>query len=136
MPQKEAIAKAPERRARRTPLGAKNVLTVQGLDPNYSYRFVNDSSDRIDAFLDNGWETVPKEEVRIGDKRLGNASAEGSVAKAQVGHGMTAYLLRIRKDWYEEDQAAKQAHVDSTEAAMKDKAQDGNYGKLEISRGS
>lgn len=134
MSQKEAIAKAPERRVKRTPVNARNVLTITGMDPNYSYRFVNDSGDRVQAFLENGWEKVPAKEVRVGDKRLGAASAEGSDAMASVGQGMKAYVLRIRKDWYEEDQAAKQAHVNATEQATREQALDGTYGKLDITR--
>lgn len=132
---KEAIAKAPERRVRRTPLGTRNVLTVSGKEPGYEYRFVNDIGDRVQEFLDNGWEVVEKKDIRIGDKRLGSASgAEGSVATASVGRGTTAYVLRIREDWYKEDQLAKQQAVDATEAATKEKALDGTYGELKISR--
>lgn len=132
---KEAIAKAPERRVRRTPIGTRNVLTVSGKEPGYEYRFVNDSGDRIQEFLDNGWEVVERKDVRIGDKRLGNPSgSEGSAAVASVGRGMTAYVLRIREDWYKEDQEAKSARVDQSEAATLEKAADGTYGKVEISR--
>lgn len=135
MTKKEAIAKAPERRTRRTPIGKRNVLTVTGKESGYEYRFVNDQSDRIQDFLDNGWEIVQKEDVRIGDKRLGAPSgSEGSAATASVGRGMTAYLLRIREDWKKEDDEAKQAAIDATEAAMKTDALNGNYGKLDLSR--
>jgi len=132
---KENIAKAPERRVRRTPVGQRNVLTLSGTDPEYTYRFVNDTGDRVQEFLDNGWEKVPAKNVRIGDKRVGTPSTEGSDAVASVGQGMKAHVLRIRKDWYDEDQAAKQAHVNATEEAMREKALEGNYGKLDISRG-
>lgn len=131
---KETISKAPERRVRRTPVGQRNVLTIAGQDPEYAYRFVNDAGDRVQEFLDNGWEKVPAKNVRVGDKRVGVPSVEGTDAVASVGQGMKAYVLRIRKDWYEEDQAAKQAHVNATEEAMREKALDGTYGKLEITR--
>jgi hypothetical protein len=131
---KEAISKAPERRVRRTPVGQRNVLTVTGQDPGYTYRFVNDSGDRVQEFLENGWEKVPAKNVRVGDKRMGSDSTEGTDAMASVGQGMKAYVLRIRKDWYDEDQAAKQAHVNATEEATREKALDGTYGKLDITR--
>lgn len=134
MTQKEAISKTPERRVRRTPIGQRNVLTISGKDAEYEYRFVNDSGDRVQEFLDNGWEKVPAKKVRVGDKRVGAPSEEGSDATASVGQGTKAYVLRIRKDWYEEDQAEKQAYVNQTEAATREKALDGTYGKLEISR--
>lgn len=134
MSQKEAIAKAPERRVRRTKLGQRNVLTVEGKEPGYQYRFVNDSGDRVQEFLDDGWEMVPAKGVRIGDKRVGAPTPDGSNAMASVGQGTKAYVMRLKDEYYEEDQAAKQAHVLATEAATREKALDGTYGKLEISR--
>lgn len=134
MSQKEAIAKAPERRARRSPIGVRQVLTLSGKEPGYQYRIVNDSGDRVASFVENGWEIVKSKDVRIGDSRVGKAAAEGSPAQASVGNGVQAYVLRIKQDWYDEDQAAKQAHVKATEDAMRQKALDGTYGKLDISR--
>lgn len=131
---KEAIVKAPERRVRRTPIGQRNVLTVTGKEAGYHYRIVNDTGDRVQDFLDNGWETVPAKDIRIGDKRLGVASEEGSIATASVGGGHKGVVLRIREDWYQEDQDAKQAYVSKIEEATREKALDGTYGKLEISR--
>src|SRR3990167_4145103 len=111
------IAKTPERRTRRTPIEGRNILTVSGKEEGYVYRFVNDTGDRVQAFADNGWEKVSAKNVRVGDKRLGNPGTEGSDATASVGQGMKAYVMRIRKDWYEEDQAAKQAAVNASEEA-------------------
>ena len=131
---KEAIAKAPRGRTRRTPVGQRNVLTVTGKDPNYVYRIVNDSGDRIQEFLEAGYEMVEAGSVRVGDKRVNTASAEGSVSQISVGQGQKAFVMRIKKEWYEEDQEAKQVRVDQLEATIKDKALDGTYGKLEITR--
>lgn len=137
MSQKEAIAKAPERRVTRAALGTRNVLTVQGKDPDYQYRIVNDVGDRIQGLQDLGYEIVESKSVRIGDKRVGNPTPEGSKAQVSVGGGDKAFLMRQRKDWYEEDQAAKQEQVNKTEAAMKQEALNGaDYGKLTIPRNS
>ena len=62
------------------------------------------------------------------------ASPEGSVSQLSVGQGQKAFVVRIRKEWYDADQAAKQKRVDELEASTKLKALDGTYGKLEISR--
>lgn len=134
MTTKEAIAKAPAGRPKRTPIGQRNVLTVSGMEQGFAYRFVNDTGDRVQEFLDNGWEKVPAKNVRVGDKRIGTVGPEGADATASVGQGTKAYLLRIRDDWYAEDQAAKQAQVNASEEATREKALDGNYGKLEITR--
>lgn len=129
---KESIAKAPSGRVRRVPVSGRNVLTVQGKDPNYVYRIVNDEEDRITRFLDGGYELVPDKAVEVGDKRVGQTSSEGTVKQLSVGGGKKAVVMRIRKDWYEEDQKAKQGFVDQQEAATKQKALDGTYGTLTI----
>lgn len=134
---KESIAKSPSGRVKRTPIGTRNVLTVQGKDPNYVYRIVNAEGDRVATFEEAGYELVEAADVRIGDKRINTPSADGSKAQASVGAGMKAYVMRINKDWYDEDQKAKQAQLDALEQSMKETAQNGNYnyGKIEISRG-
>ncbi|MDE3022467.1 MAG: hypothetical protein KGI54_11480 [Pseudomonadota bacterium] len=132
---KEAIAKAPSGRVQRTPIGKRNVLTVAGKDANYQYRIINDSGDRVQEFLDAGYELVKEDSVKVGDKRVNKASAEGSVSQISVGQGQKAFVVRIKKEWYQEDQKAKQDQVDAQENATKSKALDGTYGKLEISRG-
>jgi hypothetical protein len=131
---KEAIAKAPVSRVKRTPVGTRSVLSVTGKDPNYVYRIINDSGDRVDEFLDAGYEVVSNKDVRVGDKKVNKASSEGSVAQVSVGQGQKAVVVRIKKEWYEEDQALKQERVDELENSTKAKALDGNYGKLELSR--
>jgi len=132
---KEAISKAPSGRVTRTPIGRRNILTVKGKDPAYVYRVVNDTGDRVQAFLDAGYEMVKDQEVRVGDKRVDRTSPEGTISQLSVGQGVKAYVMRISKEWYEEDQAAKQKYVNEVEAATKAKALDGNYGTLEITRG-
>jgi hypothetical protein len=134
MTQKEAVAKPPSGRVRRTPVGQRNVLTVSGKDPSFEYRVVNDTGDRVQRFLDAGWELVSAGDVAVGDKRINSPAPEGTKAQVAVGQGLKAYVMRIRKDWYEEDQAAKQAEVNRTEEATRLEALNGNYGKLEIIR--
>lgn len=132
--QKEAIAKAPESRVKRTPIGTRNVLTVAGKDPNYVYRIINDSGDRVQEFMEAGYELVKDDSVKVGDKKVNKASSEGSLSQVSVGQGQKAFVVRIKKEWYDEDQAAKQLRVDELENSTKAKALDGTYGKLEITR--
>lgn len=131
---KEAIAKAPESRVKRTPVGQRNVLKVGGKDPNYEYRIINDTGDRVQEFLDAGYELVKEGSVSVGDKRVNKASSDGSVSQVSVGQGQKAFVVRIKKEWYLEDQATKQQRVNELEASTKAKALDGTYGKLEITR--
>lgn len=131
---KEAIAKVPSGRTQRVPVGTRNVLTVAGKEPGYEYRIINDSGDRVQEFLDAGYEVVDKDSVRVGDKRVNSSSSEGSVKQISVGQGQKGFVVRIRKEWYDEDQLKKQRQVNELERATKEKALDGTYGKLEITR--
>ncbi|HET8688192.1 MAG TPA: hypothetical protein VFM18_16280 [Methanosarcina sp.] len=130
----ENLVKSPRGRVKRTTIGTRNRLTVHNKDSNYVYRIVNDQDDRVAAFQQNGWEVVPAKDVRIGDKRVENASSTGSAAEISVGQGTKAVVMRIPKDWYEEDQRAKAENIDALEQTMKEDAQRGYYGKLTNSR--
>lgn len=132
--EKEAIAKSPSGRVRRTPVGVRNVLTVGGKEPGYEYRIVNDEGDRVEQFKAAGYEVVSASDVTVGDRRINKASAEGTVAQVSVGNGVKAVVMRINKEWYDEDQAAKIQQVADTEAATKSEALKGNYGDLNINR--
>lgn len=133
MNQKEAISKVPSGRPTRTPVGQRNILTVKGKDPNFHYRIVNDLDDRVAQFLEAGYELV-EDTVEVGDKRVNAASALGSKKNISVGQGTKAHVMRIKKEWYDEDEATKLRQVAEIERATKAKALDGTYGELKISR--
>jgi hypothetical protein len=129
--------KAPRERTKRTPIAQRNILTVEGRDPEYTYRIVNDTGDRIQAFKDAGYEMVLAKDVRVGDKRVNSATPEGSNAQVSVGAGQKAFVMRIPQEWYEEDQLAKQARITVLEQTMKTEALSQNTlrnGKLELTR--
>lgn len=122
-------------RVRRTPVGVRNVLTVGNKDANYEYRIVNDEGDRVEQFKAAGYDVVSASDVTVGDRRINAATAEGSAAQVSVGGGMKAVVMRIKKEWYAEDQDAKIANIAATEAATKSEAVRGSdYGKLTLER--
>jgi hypothetical protein len=125
-----------KRTTRRTPInGVRNVLTVQGKDPDFEYRIVNDEGDRVAQFESMGYEVVTDQNVKVGDRRIANPTKEGSPVQVSVGGGVKGYVMRIKKDWYAEDQASKQSRVNETEEAMKkDARKNADYGKLDISQ--
>lgn len=131
---KESIAKAPSGRVRRNPLARRNVLTVVGKEEGYEYRIVNDKDDRVSEFLEQGYVVETTSKVQVGDKRVNKAASEGSPMQMSVGGGQKALVMKIRKDWYDEDQKAKQDYVAETERTTKQKALEGTYGKFEASR--
>jgi len=134
MSEKEAISKAPVSRVTRVPVSQRNVLTVKGKDPAYEYRVVNDIDDRIAQFLEGGYELVDKATHDVGDKRVSQGTSVGSKKMFSVGQGIKGHLMRIPKELYLEDQNVKQQFVNKQEASIKEKALDGNYGKIELTR--
>ena len=131
---KEAISKAPVGRVTRVPVGQRNILTVKGKDPAYVYRIVNDVDDRITQFQEGGYEIVQDEAVAVGDVRASSGTPVGTTKNLSVGRGTKAYVMRIKREWYEEDQANKQGFVNQQEQSIREKALDGTYGKLDIKR--
>lgn len=123
-------------RVKRTPVGQRNILTVTGKEEGYVYRIVNDVGDRIQQFMDGGYELVDASAVRVGDKRVNSSTPEGTKAQVSVGKGDKAFVMRIKEEYFKEDQAAKQAEIDRLEQTMKQKAAgNADYGSLDISRG-
>ena len=124
---------AKEQRTRRTPLDTRNVLTVAGKDPNYQYRIVNDTGDRVQEMIERGYEIVTDKSIRVGDRRIDVPTAEGSPVKVSVGGGNTGYVMRIKNEWFEEDQKLKAQKVRELEETMLTEArQKGDYGKIEV----
>jgi hypothetical protein len=117
---KETTLKAAVARVRRTPLNVRNRLSIKSRDPAYHYRIVNVKDDRIEQFKEAGYEVAPAQQV--GDKRVDQPSTLGSASEISVGQGMTAILMRQRKEFYEEDQATKQTQIDELESTMKSDA--------------
>jgi len=99
------------KRPRRTPLEAaeRNRLVVNGLDEeNYTYRWVNDTGERILQLKDRGYEFVNSKGKVVGDMTIDSAKLDSSIVSQRMGGGITAYLMAIPKEYYEEDQAYKQ----------------------------
>lgn len=117
-------------RTRRQPLAVRNRISVRNQDPEYIYRVVNDQDNRVEELVERGYEVVAQDKVvRGGDKRVDDASALGSVSSISLGRGDRGVVMRIRKDWNAEDQAAKAVRADQLETTMKqDGKQASDYG--------
>ena len=114
----------PKNRPDRVPLGQRGRLTYdaellkelksQGLVP----RLVSDKPGRIADALRAGYRFV-QSDGKIGDEKAGDPSSPGAILTAHIGSGENGFLMVIPKEFYEEDQKAKQDQVDATEEAMK-----------------
>lgn len=130
----EKLVKAPEGRVRRIPVTHRNPLKVRGKDPDYVYRVVNDTEDRVQTLQEAGYVFEESKEVALGGERVDDASSLGKVKHISVGGGVKAVLMKQRKEDYDEDQEAKQNYVKKTEAAMRPDPNDGGYGKVGLTR--
>lgn len=128
---KPEVKKRPQRRV---PMLGRNVLTIreEDKDPNYFYRVVNDVGDRVEILKERGYEVETKN-MRVGDRRVATPTAEGSPIQVHVGGGMKGIVMKIPKEFKEEDDAMKQEYVDSIEASLKNKSP-GEYGSVEIKK--
>lgn len=112
--------------------GPRDIITFANKDPNYHYRVVNDVKDRLKRFESAGYEFVTSDES-LGDTGSGIATAPGTVVTRPVGDNVTGVLMRIKKEWYEEDQKVKQKEIDEREEGLRSLLkQDGHYGDISI----
>jgi hypothetical protein len=117
-------------RPKRTPVSGRNKLTAP-TRKGYKRRFVNDEEDRIKVFEEGGWQIV-RGDVPVGDKSVSRENTMGSPVMKHVGSGKNAYLMEIKKEWYDEDQDAKQAKIQQTVNEMVKRREDGQYGNIEV----
>jgi hypothetical protein len=125
------------RQGTRVPVASNRApLVVKGFDhDNYAGRWVDDRDERIAMFLEAGYEFVTKEQAKVSkeDKTIDSSSGLDSRVKKPGGQGKTLYLMRLPRQFYNEDQLAKQREVDEIERAMAASGKDGvDYGQVSM----
>jgi hypothetical protein len=124
-----------EKRVVRKPLHQRGPLTISGeKDSNFVYRFVNDVGSRVDQLKQAGYEMVTDENLVVGEARVSDAGQHGSAKRVVSKDGTVSYLMRQKKEWFEEDKAAKRERNDEITNQIKSKAADGMYGSIKMSR--
>jgi len=117
----------PDRSERkRVPLGQRNRISFP-MEDGFHYHLINDKDGRLQKALDGGYEFVESEK-NLGDPIVSSPKKIGKRVSMPVGNNTTGYLMRIKKEWYDEDQMAKQKLVDDSEKAMKPKGKN-EYGE-------
>lgn len=129
---REAKPTVTRKRPVRGTAGRRDILTVEGKEPGYVYRIVNDTPGRVADLKSRGYELATGDETF--SSTLDEATTIGSVKSKHVGGGVNAVLMRIPQEWYDEDQKMKQEHIDKIEQKTKSAASDikGGYGKVDI----
>lgn len=113
------------RRRERVPLGVERLKLSAPPIPGYVQRVINDTPGRIQDALNAGYEFVMKDGHQgMGEPDLNNKEAMGSAVSRIVGthrdgSPMTGYLMKLKKEWYEEDQKKKAMKTNEREAALK-----------------
>ncbi len=131
------MEKTTSKRPTRIPVGsARDILTVQGKDPNYVYRWVLDDPKRpgrLQRFKDGGYEVVT-DANEIGQNTVDRGKKLGSAITRPDG-GSTLVLMRIVKEWYDEDQEAKADSIDALEKTTQVGSEElGQYGEVSVRR--
>ncbi len=114
-------------------------LVVRGFDhENFMGRWVIDVDDRLARFLDGGWEFVTKDMIEsAGESTVDSSKGSDTRLTKPAGRGLTLYLMRIPKEYWEADQKEKQREIDRTERAMNSPGQgtvdsEVDYGEISI----
>ena len=105
--------------------GTQAKLTVNNQIPGYHMHIFNDEPGRIQTAVDGGWEFVTpdevggvKDSVTSGNTDLGD-KVRFLVGTSEKGDGLYAYLLKIKQEWYDEDQAEIQKRNDRVDDAIR-----------------
>jgi hypothetical protein len=105
-------------RNKRKPFGVpRTKLSVDNQDPAYHYRWVNDEPGRIAQALEGDYTFVEPQEVNRTSKD-GNRVRE-LAGKLEDGSAMYTYLMKIPREYFEEDQQASQSYLDDIDAAIR-----------------
>jgi hypothetical protein len=148
MPAKKQAQRESENKPKRVPVGGfHDLLHVEGKEPGYVYRWVldkNEAGSRILKFKRGGWDFARiddrgvEEGLVVGQENVYSSDQDGSIVRVPSGNADYSYLMRIKEEWYDEDQVAKQEKIDAVEDAIRrtgasDGEDFGQYGEVKIS---
>lgn len=105
--------------------GTQAKLTVNHQIPGYHMHIFNDEPGRIQTAIDGGWEFVTpdevggvKDSVTSGNTDLGD-KVRFLVGTSEKGDGLYAYLMKIKEEWWQEDQDEIQKRNDRVDDAIR-----------------
>lgn len=120
----------------RVPFSAnRKRLQVDEKFEGFVTRWFNDQDDRIQRALAAGYEFVDRDDVRqVGDKDVANGNTDMNskvsrvVGRTAENQPIRAFLMKIRKEWYEADKAKKE----ETNRLVDDAVRAGTVGGADI----
>lgn len=109
-------------RSDRVPLGvARSKLSVPGRS-GYVRRWINDAEGRLANAESGGYQFVTDEKMQIGQQDIDNENRDLGARTSRVVDkttGQKAYLMEIKAEFYEEDQAIKVRKVEEVDQRIK-----------------
>lgn len=143
-PRKNDVSRAEDVSGRprvRVPVsGNRDILTIVGKDPAFEYRFVLDGSEngqRIQKFKQAWWELVDGSDGQhtVGQDMVYKTENVGSIIRVPAGNSKFYYCMRIPKEYYKQDQDAKQTDIAEREKAIiQTDSDNGQYGNINLTR--
>lgn len=123
-PTREARSESREEtgRSTRVPFGVPRLKLAVPTRQGYVRRWVNDQQGRLRQAEQGGYQYVEDPSLQIGTSDIDNVNRDLGTRVSRVvdrATGEKAYLMEIKKDFYEEDQAAKQAIINETDDAIR-----------------
>lgn len=114
--------KTKDQRTKRIPFGsARQKMHVPPV-PGYSLRWINDEGGRILQAQQGGYEFHYDPNIAIGDAQEPSTDLGTRISKIvgkEDGRPIRAYLMKIRLEFYKEDQDAKEENLRVTDDAIK-----------------
>lgn len=129
-------SKVDDSRPKRVPInGGRDILTVKGIPDDLHACWVNDYN--VERYQEAGY-SFWTGKVIVGDNKVDNASSlTDSVVSKAVGNNVTAYVMVIPKELYDEDQKAMAQKIKEDEAILfrQQKQGEGRYGDIKVQQG-
>lgn len=105
--------------------GTSQKLNVTKSIPGYHLHIFNDDGVRVEEAISVGWEFVTPDEVGKTTPHVTSRNTDLGdkvrflVGKTESGSPLYAYLMKIREEWWLEDQQALQARNDMVDEAIR-----------------
>ena len=113
-----------DRRGGRVPMGGymKNLELEFEAEAGFRYRWILDEGERIIRALRGGYQFVRQENdtytVVKGDQSEMETYIKKTTGRLESGKPQVSYLMGIKEEFYQEDQRAKEAELQETDAAI------------------
>jgi len=125
---KQVSQEKPQRR-KRVPLGVPVSKLATSQRSGYHRHWINDNGARVQQAEQAGYEFVVSEVLSgTAQKGLGTKVSQ-IVGTKEDGSPLTAFLMEIKQEWYDEDQSAMQAEVDKVDMSIRTGNVNGTVGE-------